>query len=421
MTRGRVYVWVPDSECLDGGYISLSIVPLLHLDDTDDVNPALRGRYVEVHNAGELYEVDVATGEIRIVAIGDAQPDRDGNFLFDPGRGGGRMDKQLVAKERFRFRYIQASHFGEVNTYFHLDRIGTYVDGLLRELGAPHLPRVRALVNAHHAATERDGIRDGLWNGSRWRPFQGGHYRLPSKRHDIQACAPISPDGEIHLGPGFKLLEYGALVDASGSRYRHNASHNAGTLYHEYGHHITRHTADFQANALRKPGQQSNRKTALDEGTCDYWSATMLGTPHIWAWHRRHDLGQIHCRSLSSSKTIAEYDEEQESAAHANGTIWAAGLWDLRVRMAEINPTGVQRTDLLVLKALLLLGQSLGNAHPPTVRSICAARSGMAAGFEALLRADKVLNAGCYKDLILATFARRGVVPEPGIGRELSF
>ena len=36
-------------------------------------------------------------------------------------------------------------------------------------------------------------------------------------------------------------------------------------------------------------GAQNNLKTAVDEGFCDYWAATMQGTPHIWSWHRRHD------------------------------------------------------------------------------------------------------------------------------------
>jgi hypothetical protein len=101
------------------------------------------------------------------------------------------MDKVVLAKPDFRWRYIQASHFGEVNTYFHLDRIAAYVDALLHELGAPPLPCITAVVNAHHAATEMDGIRDGVRRGERWLPFQGGHYRLPSRHFDISEYEPI--------------------------------------------------------------------------------------------------------------------------------------------------------------------------------------------------------------------------------------
>jgi hypothetical protein len=149
---------------------------------------------VRVRNAGEINEPVLASGGTRTVPIGDAVPNAEGDFLFEPGRGGGRIDKVNWAgssasptevlesgvsfpEPQFRWRYIQASHFGEVNTYFHLNLIAAYIDSLLRELGAPSLPRVNAAVNAHHAVTERQGVRDGLRRGDRWLPFQGGHYR----------------------------------------------------------------------------------------------------------------------------------------------------------------------------------------------------------------------------------------------------
>jgi hypothetical protein len=130
-------------------------------------------------------------------------------------------------------------------------------------------------------------------------------------------------------------MEFGALAQAAGGAYRHNASHNAGTLYHEYGHHIHRHTADFRANAWRAPECQSNRKIATDEGTCDYWAATMLETPHIWAWHHRHDGVVTHRRRLVARKTMADYDPSPEADPHINGTIWPP-----RSPRARGKPTG---------------------------------------------------------------------------------
>jgi len=419
VNQGRVYVWNTDPARFVGGHIEAQVIPLPRLETRSDAGAPLSGTFVEVINAGQINVAEPHTGGTRISAIGNAQPDDQGNFLFDPGHGGGRMDKIPLAEVEFRSRYVQAAHFGEVNTYYHLDRIGSYVDGLLRELGAPGLPRVRAVVNAHHAATEKDGVRDGVWTGKHWRPFQGGHYRLPSKRYDMQEPAQMSPDGEIHLGPGFKLLHHGALVEAAGRRYRHNASHNASTLYHEYGHHITRHTADFRANALRPPESQNNRKTTLDEGTCDYWVATQLGTPHIWAWHRRHDSKELHDRSLSSTKTMADYVDSRQHV-HANGTIWAAGLWNVRAQMAASEQNGVRKTDLMVLQALLLLGKREGSAHPQTRKSTSAARGNMTAGLEALLQADEVLYAGRHQDMILATFAERGLYPRSRVSWNVS-
>jgi hypothetical protein len=318
-----------------------------------------------------------------------------------------------IAEPDFRWRYIQASRFGEVNTYFHLDRIATYIQHLLDELGCAPLPRVTAVVTAHHAATEQDGLRDGVRGRNHWLPFQGGHYRLPSIRYELPEFDPISHDGEIHLGPGWQLLEHGALVEAAGGRYRANASHNAGIIYHEYGHHITRHTADFRANSLVPPGQQDNRKTAMDEGTCDYWAATMLGTPHIWILHRRHDDQEIHARSLTSGKTMTDYDAGARADPHSNGTIWGAALWDLRTQMSAMASDGARKTDLLVLKALLLMGKLTPRWQETSVANVRLARKDFDAGLTSLLLADEQLNRSQNQKIILEIFAKRGIRPAP--------
>ncbi|GHO90138.1 hypothetical protein KSF_001860 [Reticulibacter mediterranei] len=410
MSYGRVYTWTLSPDKASGGYVTATIVHLPHLDQEEQGREHLRGRYVHVRNAGALNELDSATGQVRAVALGDALPDEQGNFLFEPGRGGHRMDQVGQVLPEARWRFIQASHFGEVNTYFHLDAIAAYVDGLLDDLGRPSLPRVVAVVNAHHAATAVHGTYDGVQRGERWVPFQGGHYRLPGRSIETNEYEPISLSGEIHLGPGRQLLKQGTLVEAAGGNYRANASHNAGILYHEYGHHITQHTADFQRNARRPPDQQNNHKVAIDEGTGDYWAATWLGTPHIWAWHHPHDAQVVHARSLTSEKTMVDYDSRPGADAHANGTIWAAALWDLRTQIAASEPDGVRRTDLLVLKALLLSNAS-NNKLPGMPRHNYRKREGFAAGLTALLQADARLYAGCHRDLVLTIFARRGIHP----------
>src|SRR5213082_3479002 len=60
--------------------------------------------------------------------------------------------------------------------------------------------------------------------------------------------------------------------------------------------------------------------------------------------------------SLASAKTMADYDSSPNADPHLNGTIWAAGLWDLRARLEATESDGGHQTDLLVLKALLELG-----------------------------------------------------------------
>jgi hypothetical protein len=418
MSSGRVYTWTPDPTLQLGGRVTAAIVPLLHLDEEGEGRGRLWGRYVRVRNAGAINVLDPSTGAINAIQIGDAQPDEGNDFLFEPGRGGGRLDKMEYPEEGLGRRYIQASHFGEVNTYFHLDHIASYVDGLLHELGSGPLPRVVAMVNAHHAATCRDGVRDGLRRGDRWVAFQGGHYRLLSRRYDVREYELICPDGEIHLGPGRQLREHGALAEVAGGRYRANASHNAGILYHEYGHHITRHTADLKANRLRQPDRQNNLKSALDEGICDYWAATMLGTPHIWAWQHRHDDQEVHPRSLASHKTMSDFDPGPHADPHANGTIWAAALWDLRARMSVVRPDGVRMTDLLVLKSLLLLGHLLEDDRQATRQEISRLRENFVVALAYLLGADKLLFSGAHRDIILACFEARGIGLGPEIGTD---
>lgn len=414
MNRGRVYLWTSHAAHPLGGSVRMACVPLPRLELDGRENRRLFGRFVRVQNAGVVRQPEPGGTGTRAIPIGDAQPNQAGDFLFEPHDGGERVDQGESLDAVVRQRHIEASHFGEVNAYFHLDRLAAYVNELLDELGAPSLPRVTALVNAHPAATGTYGVGDGARRGV---TFQGGHYRLPSWCYDIAEPDAISPDGEIHLGAGRRLMEHGALAQAAGRPYRHNASHNAGTLYHEYGHHLNRHTADFRANALRPAERQSNRKIATDEGTCDYWVATMLGTPHIWAWHHRHDSEVVHRRSLVSRKTMAEYDGGPDADPHANGTIWAAALWDLRTRLAAAEPDGARQTDRLVLQTLLLIGQRFGEEPLPTVAGVCRAREGFAVALAALLEAEDRLHAGRFREVILAVFAARGIQPETNAAR----
>lgn len=403
----RVYVWTPDTRARHGGKLALEVVPMPRLFAP---GRALTGTFVEVRNAGVLNSRQ-ADGTIVPLALGDAEPDREGAFLFEPGRGGGRVDKCGVPPTKRRARYIAAARFGEVNTYFHVDRIASYLDGLLRQLGRQSLPRIVVKVNAHHAATELDGVRDGRRVDGRWHPFQGGHYRLPSRKYDIAEAEGLAIDGEIHLGPGRKLLHDGALVDLVGSPYRANASHNPGIIYHEYAHHLTRHTADYRANAFRDPLRQDNRKTAMDEGTCDYWTAAMLDTPHIWACHRRHDAQQSHPRSLSSRKTMNDFDDTAQADPHCNGTIWGAALWDFRCRLRDTVPDGARHADLIVLQGLILIGS--GNWEKSArAREVRAARRSFGAGLSAVLRAADGLYPGAYTEILLEIFGARGIEPE---------
>ncbi len=410
--RGRVHVWTADPNSKLGGRISTELVALARLDADGEGRNRLWGRFVRVRNAAVVNQIDAASGTVHPVALGDARADEHGDFDFDPSRGGARVDKFTLRSEKYIHRYVQAARFGEVNTYYHVDRIAARIDELLHELGRSSLPRVDVVVNAHHAAVLLpDGKRDGILRFERWVPFQGGHYRLPNRAHGIAEHEPLSPTGEIHLGPGWKLIEHGALVESAGGRYRHVGSHNAGTIYHEYGHHITRHTADFRVNALRPTERQSNLKTELDEAFCDYFCATMLGSPHIWAWHRRHDERGLHRRSLLSKVTMEDYDEDETSDPHRNGTIWAAALWDLRGRMHGANAIEAHECDKLLVQALLLIGSDLGEDESESIKHVRRARASLSRVQAWILRADEMLFDARNRESILGAFGSRGIQP----------
>jgi hypothetical protein len=335
--------------------------------------------------------------------ISCARPNARGEFLFYPGRGGPRMDRPGISAELVR-RHIEAAHFAEVNTYFHIDRMAHYIHGLLAELRASPLPRVIAVVHAHNACCGREPP-DGRRRRGGCRPFQGGHYRLPGEAHDIVEQTPVSASGEIHLGAGQRRLSTGALAWRVGKPYRHNAGHNAGIIYHEYSHHVCRHTADFRSNGQRSSDVQSNRKVSMDEGTCDYWAGVMLGTPHIWAWHRRHDAESVHRRSLASSQTMADYQRGDDADPHINGTIWAAALWEFRTRLETARVDGGRVADLIVLQGLLLIGRIYRAQRPQTNK----VRSRFRTGLQKLLEADRLLTGGAWQQVLLDTFNARGI------------
>ena len=96
-----------------------------------------------------------------------------------------------------------------------------------------------------------------------------------------------------------------------------------------------------------------------------------------------------------------------------NGTVWAASLWDLRTHLKATEPDGLCRTDLLVLKALLELGQIARPRSDAALRYLCRARASFEVGLAALLRADELLNAGRYREAIFKCFSKCGIHRAP--------
>ncbi|GAA1172947.1 hypothetical protein [Pseudonocardia alaniniphila] len=246
-----------------------------------------------------------------------------GGLVFDPSAGGGPWAGATADRA--------ARAFGVVNTAFHTQRTLRYVSGLL---GHP-LPHLLVRIGMHEQS----------------RGWGGGHYRLPGQGAGADPEA-TSPAGEVHLGGGA-----GFVARSGTEQYFRAPAHNPAIICHEVGHHVCRHTADFRLNRLRPPGQQTNKKTALDEGTADVITAIMLGTPDIYGWHR-HAIPHTERRrrKLDPRWTMAHFQGGPDSDPHDDGMVWASACWSARQRVTDISadPT---RFDTLLLRGLELAGR----------------------------------------------------------------
>jgi hypothetical protein len=325
----------------------------------------LNGKYVEVSSVGQ---VRLPTGEL--VAIPAATPNSAGNFHYGHCQGGVSSLRNERHSGVHWQTIIEASRFGQVNAYYHANRLATYVNGLLAELGQPSLPKAHFLVGAH------DGYDPVSGEFRQEQILSGGHYRVSAKKYDPPEATDITETGEIHLGPGRYNLKWGVKPEGAKSRTRYpgghkyfnQPSHNPAIIYHEYTHHIVRHTADFRCNDQRQGDRQSNVKSWLDEGTCDYFTAIMLGHSQIYAW-QRGNLAPEHplYRNVEPLRTLETFDNSPNADPHYNGTIWASFLWQLRRELTEQEGLTPREVDKGILQTLLMVGQS-GLANPERKR-----------------------------------------------------
>ena len=103
---------------------------------------------------------------------------------------------------------------------------------------------------------------------------------------------------------------------------------------------------------------------------------------------------------------MADYDSGPKADEHLNGTIWGAALWDLRTQLAATMPDGSRQADLLVLKALLLIGKLTGPENGQDRKWLRRVRASYAVGLAALLQADELLNASRNRSTIRVRFLR---------------
>jgi len=159
---------------------------------------------------------------------------------------------------------------------------------------------------------------------------------------------------------------------------------------HEYGHSI-------QDNQV--PGFGGGDEGAMGEGFGDYLAASFSVSLPADAGHPQ--LTDPACvgdwdgtfystttpRCLRRVDSVKHYPEAEAGEVHDDGEMWSGGLWRLRAQL------GGEVTDKLVLEAQFLLGTS----------------STFFAATQALLSADRTMNAATNQVVIRRTMIRQGL------------
>jgi hypothetical protein len=81
--------------------------------------------------------------------------------------------------------------------------------------------------------------------------------------------------------------------------------------------------------------------------------------------------------------------------------------------LAATGSGGIRKTDLLVLKALILMGKLTPRWQEMSVTSVRLARKNFDVGLTSLLLADEQLNQSQNQTSILAIFGKREIKPTP--------
>jgi hypothetical protein len=274
----------------------------------------------------------LTTSGVHVVDVrGDHALTAEEALRSDPGRGGGPMSGPEVE--------AGARAFALTNVAWWARRL---FDRVETELSLT-LPPLRILVGSHETGLQRWG---------------GGHYRLPAGRYsDLPESSPIDPTGEVHLGSGRTYVEY------EGAPYLHAPGHNPAIVTHEVAHHVCRHVADFRYNRRRAPQDQTNLRTAVEEGTCDYLAAVMVGHPDIYGWHRSQiPVTDPRRRCLSAPWTMADFRGGNDADPHTDGAVWASALWEAR-SWASGAGHPPEAVDRMLLRGLARLGSTDVPSH----------------------------------------------------------
>lgn len=146
--------------------------------------------------------------------------------------------------------------------------------------------------------------------------------------------------------------------------------YDGDVVYHEYGHGIVDVTAGlsfFDVDPLLGVGYENG---ALNEGTADYFSATITGDPKLADYFAGSGpaAGEGGLRELD---VPLRCPDDLFGEAHADGRIWGGALWAIREAI------GAEKADALAFATLMSLGDGPDIDTAGTSLSMTAATLGV--------------------------------------------
>lgn len=296
-----------------------------------------------------------------------AESDVAGDFLYDP------VDPSFD------------DEFAEVNVYFHANRVAEYFrDSHEFEWTCCGSSNIMDAI-ANYVETPGVAFRNAFYS-----PSSCGSGRCALMAFGQSSTKDFGYDGDV--------------------------------VYHEYGHGIVDVTAGlsfFDVDPLLGVGYENG---ALNEGTADYFSATITGDPKLADYFAGSGpaAGEGGLRELD---VPLRCPDDLFGEAHADGRIWGGALWAIREAI------GAEKADALAFATLMSLGDgpdidTAGTALSMTATTLSLLEDADRAAVEAVI-ADRGLigcerivpvtpgetYAGYSGDAQLSGFLGGGVVP----------
>ncbi|MEW6381388.1 MAG: fibronectin type III domain-containing protein [bacterium] len=332
----------------------------------------LAGKYVEVNNEDSWDAIWVVEGIDDL----DFQDPNYTRFVWNPedqnnGIPPASLDTPSV--------YSRISSYGELNVYYHINRLLQYIKKL-------------------------DPKYDGMWrNGKK------GPVRAIVGWGDYYTNAFWTPENRIYFGEGDGKLD----------GYR-DFSLFSDIIYHEYTHAITESFYSFfqphpdaalgttSTDTTSTQPQLTTELDAMHEAFSDYWAAAMTDDPDIGNggfW-----IGHDYVRSLiyddpndpyDDPNDYLRYPEDYGDDAYVNSLILSQAMWDVRKKIVE-----VYGAELGVEKAK----ETVDNLFH---RARISGSTTFADYLQDVITHDNQINQGEYSFFIKELFGKHGISRTP--------